>query len=141
MNNIVNMPGKVIFIYSHDDKIRFGFHVWSAARIDVEFLAFFNPGDTKLSEIGQGTLDELKETGKCDFEDGWLRLFTDPVDAVAFMYEAAVEQYDGMVFEDKRRFDEMERAKKAEKELKQLRDTLRDALGPKATDAIRQTVA
>lgn len=133
------MTDQLIFVHWIDGGMRFGVEVWSTDEVDAQFLAHWKPGETTFDEYDHKVLAELREEGAVDFEEGWMRLFTDIGEGVAYIYQMAADNHADYEFDREQMIANKRRADEASKTLIDLRATLLNALGDRA-DEVRAAI-
>lgn len=135
------MAGTYIFAFSGDRPgLRFGIEAWPASQAMGKFREWWRTDGSPLDDEGKDYFDCLLNDGKVDFEDGWMKLFKDPVEACQWLFEEAGRIQADYDYDCAAYCVEIAEAQVAKQQLESLRAALRDALGTSA-DAIRTSVS
>jgi hypothetical protein len=133
MGDVVRMdPNTIAVFFSMDAEPRWYVKLCNDAMLfdTVHAGMWMNEEPTEQSRTEtDGVLEDLRETGNVDFEDGWIQMRVGMAAVVEWLTAKAKEATDEATYEDKRRFEEMKRREEAECRYELLRQALVDALG------------
>jgi hypothetical protein len=145
MGDVIRMePNTIAVFFSMDAEPRWYVKLCNDATLfdTVHAGMWMNAEPTEQSRTEtDGVLEDLRETGNVDFEDGWIQMRVGMAAVVEWLTGKAKEAADEASYEDKRRFEEMKRREEAEGRYELLRQALVDALGDRGPEIAAKAAA